>query len=100
MWLLDRLVERSVNRSRQRSRRLFVTVAASTVALVGSVTAAVVALAEDDPVVLLQNGFEDGSVTPWTPRGGGVQLNVVDGGHSGAKSLAISNPVGLPCLSR
>jgi endo-1,4-beta-xylanase len=68
-----------------------VTIAASTVALVGSVTAAVVALAQDDPVVILQNGFEDGSVAPWTPRGGGVQLTVVDGGHSGAKSLAITN---------
>ncbi|MBX6721771.1 MAG: endo-1,4-beta-xylanase, partial [Dactylosporangium sp.] len=83
-------VKRSPHRSPKRSRRLFAAVAASTLALVGSVTAAVVALAEDDPVVVLANDFEDGSVDPWQGRGA-ASIAITDAeGHESDHSLAVT----------
>jgi endo-1,4-beta-xylanase len=59
------------------------------VALVGSVTAAVVALAEDDPVVILANDFEDGSVAPWQGRGAAT-VAITPGGHDSENALAVT----------
>jgi len=84
------LVKRSPQRSPNRPRRLFAIVAASTVALVGSVTAAVVALAEDDPVVVLANDFEDGSVAPWQGRGAATIAITDAEGHDSDHSLAVT----------
>jgi endo-1,4-beta-xylanase len=90
MRLLHRLVKRSVNRSPQRSRRLFAAVSAATVALVGSIAAVAVAVAEDGPVVVLANDFEDGSVDPWQGRGAATIAVTDTEGRDSDHSLAVT----------
>ncbi|HEY7225903.1 MAG TPA: endo-1,4-beta-xylanase [Micromonosporaceae bacterium] len=56
----------------------------------GSVTAAVVATAQNgDDAVLLSNDFEGGSFDPWGPRGD-VTLAIVDEAHGGSHSLSVT----------
>jgi endo-1,4-beta-xylanase len=57
------------------------------VVLVGSLTVASVAAADD---VILTNDFESGSYTPWGPRGG-VTLTITNEGHDSANALAVTD---------
>ncbi|HEX5996969.1 MAG TPA: endo-1,4-beta-xylanase [Jiangellales bacterium] len=56
----------------------------------GSVAAVAVALAEDEPVVVLANDFEGGSFTPWQPRGGTTLAITNEAGHDSANSLSVT----------
>jgi endo-1,4-beta-xylanase len=56
------------------------------VALVGSLTVASVAAADD---VIITNDFESGSYAPWGPRGP-VTLTITNEGHESANGLAVT----------
>ncbi len=90
MRLLDRFVKRSVNRSPLARRRTLAVVIASAAALVGSVAAVAVAVAQEDPVVILENDFEDGTFTPWQGRGAAAIAVTTAEGHDSTSSLAVT----------
>ena len=75
---------------RPRRRRLATILGISLTLVAGSVTAAAVAIAQEDDAVLIANDFEDGSYAPWGPRGG-VTLASSAEGHDSAQSLSVSD---------